>query len=187
LETVKIASPNRGFQGETRVTLQNGQTLKLPFTSQWKSATFDLHTGKNWFALDTVLLFPLDNILETYIESFPTETRDAHYIEVDNVGYASIGYIDLIVQLGEQYTRFSYVAVTSHMSKLFASSPSVQLQFLKLLQRADGIVGFLNLESYEFPMLGNISKKIKIDNENGEYDSGDPDKLMQVILPLLPH
>jgi hypothetical protein len=151
LATAEIASHGNE---QIHVTLPDGKLIEVPFTSNFKSDPIQL-TRQGKIDMDMVLLFPVEKAIYEYLGNW-----DGNSVSKDGIDYYRVGMIYLYIICGQKYAEFSYRAATSGMSRLFIDSPSVKQQFFKLLRRAGGLAGFIDIESYETPLIENSSVRI---------------------------
>lgn len=154
----------------TLVTLPNGKSVTVPFTSHFRKAdTVQLTINEN-ISLDTVLWFEEDDCILEYFEG-----ENPHKMHKDGMNYYRIGYIYLYITCDKQYARFAFTAATSSMSRLFEKSLSIQKHFLEILTVAEGVIGVIDIESWEYLTLENSSLRIANDRDfaNNKYSGID--------------
>lgn len=139
LAIAAIASP----KGETPLEVVfTDETLKLPFTSRFKSEPVICETPLQSLSFDTSLFFSQDEPLRRYEE----ESRSTNYpVLVDKEGRVAFGYIYLSVipcsYNNEECVSFSFEPATSRMSLIFAASQSIRETFTRLLELYEGRLG----------------------------------------------
>ncbi len=121
-----LAPPDRDVP-PLDVTLPGGERVVLPFTSGFGSEPVDC-SGRDTLELDTSLMFPVDDAVRAYAESYglPPERN----------GRVQIGYVYLTVRfasfLDPGYTALEFWAPTSGISRLFERSASIRETFTGL-------------------------------------------------------
>jgi hypothetical protein len=162
-----IASPT----GNLLLMLPTGQTMSLPFelfsykpTPIHTSIPLDLHQKVQ---MSTALLFPDEQALYDY-----NPARDV--VMRDGKPHRPLGIIELTVTCGESYAEFSYEAVTSGMSRLMLKSSSIRGEFSKLLATGDGVLGLVDVESWEFALLEDTNLWISTDVDSAFHSMGVP-------------
>ena len=112
-----------GESGATStVHFATGQSVDVPFTSEFEPAHLQLLTGGK-IRLDTTILFPItDAAVEDYAAFCDPSKR---VVGEGGVTHLSVGYIYLEVGLGRDFALFSFQAAVTSMSRLFERSPSV--------------------------------------------------------------
>lgn len=145
---------------EIELTLPDGKTLSLPFTSHFISDPVRLEPLSS-VRLDTGLSFPFDLAIEQYKHGNPHAEPSTQTV------YSYLGYIYLTVRLGSRFVEFSFMAATSGMSRLFATNATIQGQFLELLRAHAGIIGIVDIEEYTtFLLLDNPALRLSYLDES---------------------
>lgn len=164
LTTIALADIHPGPQ-PLKLRLPDGKWLELPFTSRFKSDPVELAAGAR-AELDSILLFPPSADLSAYFG--PQDGQKAARSQ-DDQDYYALGMIDLSIECGRQFAELSYTAATSHVSRLFLYSQTVWMRFTDLLHSAGGIMGLLDIESYEYPLLENPD--VRLTGEDSTWDT----------------
>ncbi|HEX2905313.1 MAG TPA: DUF6000 family protein [Phototrophicaceae bacterium] len=143
---------------QTQIKLPSGNTITVPFTTNFRNgASIDL-TIDNEFALDTALLFIEDAAIREYYEG--NNHRATGYGDVLD---CPIGYIYLHITCDKQYVCFSFTAAVSSMSLLFVKSASIQNRFLEILNTNGGVIGLIDVEDWDYLLLENPALRISDD------------------------
>jgi hypothetical protein len=132
------------FSGElgevSTIRFPDGQTLAVPFTSDFKPARLHVTTERK-IDLDTSMLFP---VTDEAIKKYADESDPRMRIPSSATGARlRVGYIYLSVELGRQYALLSFRAATSGMSRLFEKSSSIWRRFHDLSNVFSGSVPVL--------------------------------------------
>jgi hypothetical protein len=121
-----LAPPSRDVP-PLDVTLPGGERIVLPFTSGFGSEPVDC-ASLDSLDLDTSLMFPVDDAVRAYGESYGLPPEEN--------GRVQIGYVYLTVRfasfLDPRYTALEFWAPTSGLSRLFARSASIRRTFTDL-------------------------------------------------------
>jgi hypothetical protein len=121
-----LAPPSRDVP-PLDVTLPGGERIVLPFTSGFGSEPVDC-AGRETLDLDTSLMFPVDDAVRAYGETYGLPPEEN--------GRVQIGYVYLTVRfasfLDPRYTALEFWASTSGLSRLFARSASIRRTFTDL-------------------------------------------------------
>ncbi|WP_037922034.1 hypothetical protein [Streptomyces violaceorubidus] len=122
----ELAAPSRDVP-PLHVTLPDGERIALPFTSGFDSEPVDC-SGSETLDLDTSLMFPVDDAVRAYGESYGLPPEED--------GRVRIGYVYLTVRfrsfLDPGYTALEFWAPTSGISRLFERSASIRKTFTDL-------------------------------------------------------
>jgi len=122
----ELAAPSRDVP-PLDVTLPGGERITLPFTSGFRSEPVDC-ADSGTLDLDTSLMFPVDDAVRAYGESYGLPPEED--------GRVRIGYVYLTVRfrsfLDPRYTSLEFWAATSGMSRLFERSASIRKTFTDL-------------------------------------------------------
>ena len=130
--------------------------MDVPYTSGLRYDPGLQRIAAKHVQLDTCLYFPVDDAVADY------HANDSIIYPPNIEGEVVIGYIYLCITAGVHYARFSYGAAVSAMSRLFAESEAIHVRFLEVLENAGGIVGLINVEHYDFPMLHDPNRSITL-------------------------
>ncbi|MGX1513657.1 hypothetical protein RKD44_004945 [Streptomyces collinus] len=116
----ELAPPSRDVP-PLDVTLPGGERITLPFTSGFRSEPVDC-SARDTLDLDTSLMFPVDDAVLAYAESYGLPPEEE--------GRVRIGYVYLTVRfvsfLDPGYAALEFWAATSGMSRLFERSASIR-------------------------------------------------------------
>ena len=183
LATTEIADQPESWQN---IKLPDNRKVLVPFHSSDQKRPH-LQIGKS-IALDTTLLFPVDEIVQEYITMRQTADTELKLVHGDGEDYCPIGIIWLIISSGSRYTEFDFAAVTSLFNDILLKSNAAHQQFLKVLNSADGVAGLIDVETRRFHLLHDPTLTIYL-NENRyyldvEYGDGvdrDIDRLAEAI------
>lgn len=139
--------------GPTTVVLPD-RSIELPFGTwgkpQRRLAWDD--TSEPWDFM-TVLRFPPDEPLESYVKSGGTGPDGSDSGRYDELGRLEIGYVYLRVRdetsaTGENLVRFAFETPGSSMSVLFIESDSIRSSMVDLLESCRGVYGVFDMEDY---------------------------------------
>ncbi|MFG2314181.1 hypothetical protein [Streptomyces tendae] len=121
-----LAPPSRDVP-PLDVTLPGGERVTLPFTSGFGSEPVDC-AGSETLDLDTSLMFPVDDAVRAYAESYGLPPEEN--------GRVRIGYVYLTVRfrsfLDPGYAALEFWAPTSGISRLFERSANIRKTFTDL-------------------------------------------------------
>ncbi|MFF4470982.1 hypothetical protein ACFYZ3_15615 [Streptomyces sp. NPDC001599] len=122
----ELAPPSRDVP-PLDVTLPGGERITLPFTSGFGSEPVDCADSET-LDLDTSLMFPVDDAVRAYAESYGLPPEED--------GRVRIGYVYLTVRfrsfLDPGYTALEFWAPTSGISRLFERSAGIRRTFTDL-------------------------------------------------------
>ncbi|GGL27870.1 hypothetical protein ACN6LC_000180 [Streptomyces violaceoruber] len=128
-----LAPPSRDVP-PLDVTLPGGERIVLPFTSGFGSEPVDC-SARDTLDLDTSLMFPVDDVVRAYGESYGLPPEEN--------GRVRIGYVYLTVRfrsfLDPGYAALEFWAPTSGISRLFERSASIRKTFTDLAAAVGGV------------------------------------------------
>lgn len=165
----------------TTVILPNGKKMTVPYAGEFiqKYKRIDLSSQEfHTFAL--IMLFPYDAYLEEYekelLQDIATTGNSPKEIKQEKKERCKVGYIYLSIHCGETYTQFHFSAAVSRMNNIFLKSISLHNVFKKILEKAGGVYGHINIDGYyeyvpiEHPKLFISPQKDLLPAEIGSVD-----------------
>jgi hypothetical protein len=162
-----------------QITLPNGKEIKINLGTRVRTYP-DIS-----FGCDISILFLPDEVILKYVDSYK-DTGSDYRVQKDEKTCYRIGNISFWIRSSEQYTEFGFMAVTTNMSFLFVESDAIHQRFLELLKAANGILGLIDVESWEYLLLKHPERGVFLDltTFQGNHDNPDVDLFIENILEM---